>query len=155
MFGITPTEIAIFVALTVVSTVGTTVAVGALLVWIPADHFTVKQRGLRRRISSPALAWLYLIGKNLGGALLVVVGLLLAVPGVPGQGVLTIFVGLLLMDVPGKRRLLLGIVRRPRVLRSINRLRARYQRLPLDVENARDSEPPSSPGESPSDPEKP
>jgi len=146
MFGLTSAEIGVYLALAVLSTVGTTVAAGAFLVLIPPDHFLVRRRGLRRRIESPALGVLYLLGKNLAGAVLVVLGILLAVPGVPGQGILTILVGLLLLDIPGKRRLELGIVRRPPVLRTINRLRARYHRAPLDVENARDSEPPSEPG---------
>jgi hypothetical protein len=143
MFGLTPTEMGVYLALAIVSTVGTTVAAGAFIVLIRPNHFLVRRRGLRRRIQSPALGVLYVVGKNLAGAVLVVLGILLAIPGVPGQGILTILVGLLMLDIPGKRRLELAIVRRPAVLHTINRLRARYHRAPLDVENARDSEPPS------------
>jgi hypothetical protein len=146
MFGLSFTEVGVYLALAVLSPVGTTVAAGAFIVLIRPDHFLVRRRGLRRRIQSPPLGVLYVLGKNLAGAVLVVLGILLAVPGVPGQGILTILVGLLMLDIPGKRRLELAIVRRPAVLRTINRLRARYQRAPLDVANARDSEPPSEPG---------
>ena len=74
------------------------------------------------------------VGKNLLGAVLVVVGAVLVIPGVPGQGLLTILIGLLLLDIPGKRRLELAIVRRPRVLRTINKLRKHYAKPPLVVE---------------------
>ena len=52
----------------------------------------------------------------------------------PGQGLLTILVGLLMLDIPGKRRLELAIVRRGPVLGSINKLRARFRRPPLRVD---------------------
>jgi UPF0716 family protein affecting phage T7 exclusion len=76
-------------------------------------------------------------GKNLLGVLLVVVGAILALPGVPGQGLLTILVGLLLLDLPGKRRIERRMVGRPRILRMINRLRKRFGRSPLVLGNRR------------------
>jgi hypothetical protein len=71
------------------------------------------------------------ISKNILGALLVVLGIILALPGVPGQGLLTVLIGLVLLDLPGKRRLERRIVGRPGVLRAINRLRKRFGRAPL------------------------
>jgi hypothetical protein len=49
----------------------------------------------------------------------------------PGQGVLTILAGLLLMDVPGKRRIERRLLARPGVLSRVNWLRARFGRPPL------------------------
>jgi hypothetical protein len=43
-------------------------------------------------------------------------------------------IGLTLVDFPGKRRLERRLLRHPRVLRAINRLRARFDRPPLDVD---------------------
>jgi hypothetical protein len=60
-----------------------------------------------------------------------VVGIVLTLPGVPGQGMLTILLGLMLLDVPGKRRLERRIVGRRRILKAINRLRKRFGRPPL------------------------
>jgi hypothetical protein len=71
------------------------------------------------------------ISKNILGALLAVLGIILALPGVPGQGLLTVLIGLVLLDLPGKRRLERQIVSRPRVLRAINRLRKRFGQAPL------------------------
>jgi hypothetical protein len=57
----------------------------------------------------------------------------MAVPGIPGQGVLTMIVGLTLLDFPGKRGLECRLIGRPRILRTINRLRARFGRPPLEM----------------------
>ena len=79
----------------------------------------------------PVLRWGGLILKNVLGVLLVLFGVLMSLPGVPGQGVLTILMGVMLMDFPGKRRLELKLVSRPKVLRTVNRIRARFDRPPL------------------------
>jgi hypothetical protein len=69
--------------------------------------------------------------KNLLGGALVVVGLLLSVPGVPGQGVLVMLMGVILLDIPAKRKLEQRLLGRPRVLAAMNRLRARFGKPPL------------------------
>jgi hypothetical protein len=55
----------------------------------------------------------------------------MSLPGVPGQGILTILLGLIMMDIPGKRPFETGLVKRPKVLQSINRLRERFGKPPL------------------------
>lgn len=70
--------------------------------------------------------------KNALGLVLIVLGLLLSLPGVPGQGVLTMLIGLMLMDFPGKRRLERKLVARPGVLAAMNRVRAWLRRPPLE-----------------------
>jgi hypothetical protein len=77
------------------------------------------------------LRWGGLVVKNLLGAFLVLLGVLMSLPGVPGQGVLTILLGVMLLDFPGKRKLELKLVSRPKVLRTINRIRHRFDKSPL------------------------
>jgi hypothetical protein len=79
----------------------------------------------------PVLRWGGLVAKNLLGAFLVLLGIVLSLPGVPGQGVLTILLGVMLLDFPGKRGLELKLVSRPKVLNTINRIRHRFDRPPL------------------------
>ena len=79
----------------------------------------------------PVLRWTGIVVKNLLGAFLVLLGVLMSLPGVPGQGVLTILLGVMLLDFPGKRSLELRLVSRPKVLRTINRIRQRFDRPPL------------------------
>lgn len=113
-------------------------AVTYVLVRLPATYF---QSGYERALwveRHRALRWTGIGLKNVLGVILVLLGVLMLLPGVPGQGVLTILLGLMLMDFPGKRRLELKIVRRPRVLAAINRLRAKFGKEPmiLDEEDA-------------------
>jgi hypothetical protein len=56
-------------------------------------------------------------------------GLVLLV--LPGQGLLTMLAGLVLLDLPGKRAFERRVVARPRVLSALNWLRARAGREPL------------------------
>jgi hypothetical protein len=75
-----------------------------------------------------------IVGKNLAGAVLLVLGLVMALPGIPGQGILTMIIGITLVDFPGKQRLERRLIGRPAVLRRLNRLRARFRRPPLEVD---------------------
>ena len=49
----------------------------------------------------------------------------------PGQGVLTILIGLILMDIPGKRPLEAKLIKRPIILAAVNNCRAKYNKPPL------------------------
>ena len=74
----------------------------------------------------PVLRVLGLVLKNLIGIFLVFMGIILSLPGVPGQGILTILIGLMLMSFPGKRSLEKKLLGRPWVLNGVNRLRERF-----------------------------
>ena len=75
-----------------------------------------------------------MIGKNVLGVLLVGLGIVLSLPGVPGQGILTILLGVMLLDFPGKRRLERKLISRPSVLSTVNALRHRYGKPALVLE---------------------
>lgn len=70
-----------------------------------------------------------LAAKNLLGYLLIVAGIAMLL--LPGQGVLTMLLGFIMVDLPGKYRFEQWLVARPLVLRSINMLRRRAGREPL------------------------
>ena len=100
-----------------------------LVVALPARYF-IDEHGLWAG-KHPLVRLLGLIGKNLLGLVLIVLGVLLSIPFVPGQGLLTILIGLVLLDIPGKHRLVQRLVRRPGVLRTLNQVRAWFGRSPL------------------------
>ena len=108
--------------------------VGFLLIILPPTFFLDSHRpdwwGNRHRL----LRWLGLGLKNLCGVMLVLLGIVLSLPGVPGQGLLTIVIGVALLDFPGKRRLLRWLMRRRGVTATINRLRARWGKPPFLLE---------------------
>lgn len=93
-----------------------------LLVKMPADYLV---RPARRR----SLA-LHLL-RNLGGIVLVALGIVLLV--LPGQGMLTVLMGVAVLDVPAKRRLLRRILCQKTVRSAVQKLRARAHRAPLLV----------------------
>ncbi len=71
------------------------------------------------------------IGKNLLGGLLMIAGLAMLV--LPGQGLLTLFVGFLLIDFPRKYSLEKWLIRRRYIIGPINWLRTRRNRPPLRI----------------------
>jgi hypothetical protein len=70
-----------------------------------------------------------LVVKNLLGCLFVVAGLLMLV--LPGQGLLSILIGIILLDFPGKYSVERWLISRPPVLHTVNWLRRRAGRPPL------------------------
>lgn len=64
--------------------------------------------------------------KNLAGGLLAVAGLAMLV--LPGQGLLTLILALVLLDIPGKRKLEARLLSHPRLLGMLNRTRRRFGR---------------------------
>lgn len=129
-------RLAFFGGLCLVSFVATLALAAAFLVRLPADYFT----GIRRphfEHSHLALRVVLIGLKNLLGIVIIAAGLAMSIPGVPGQGLLTIFIGLTFVDFPGKFRLERALILRPRVLGAIDRLRARFGKLPLERPPAR------------------
>ena len=107
-------------------------AVGWVIIRVPADYFARENPGEGQWAHRHPLIRVALIaGKNLLGLVLVAAGILMLV--LPGQGVLTIVAGLFLLDIPGRHRLVMWLVRRPPVLKSLNWIRERAGREPFLV----------------------
>ena len=117
------------VLLFVLSLVGLPLIVNRL----PTDFFSRPERRRRTSFERDRPFWFVLCRslKNVLGCALLLLGVLMLFA--PGQGLLTVFVALLLIDYPGKRRLQRWIVSRPAVHRPLNALRRRAGRPPLDV----------------------
>ena len=101
-----------------------------LIVRLPADFYAVDNHRRRLFEDKPLVRMLFLGVKNTLGALLLVAGLFMLV--LPGQGILTILAALALLNFPGKRALEMRILHRPAILNSINWLRRRAHREPLE-----------------------
>ena len=105
--------------------------VSLILVKLPADHFSKDRKTKFWAGNSPALNAAKVIGKNLLGVFLVLLGIVLSLPGVPGQGLLTILLGIMLLDFPGRERLEQKLLSKPSIVNTINRLRGRFGKPPL------------------------
>jgi hypothetical protein len=100
--------------------------VSFILVKIPPDYFQENRPHEFWIERHPAVRLLGMLGKNLLGILLVALGIVMAIPGVPGQGILTILLGIMLLDFPGRQKFERRIVSQPRVLKNVNKLRHRF-----------------------------
>lgn len=120
-------------ALAVVVVLGSTALALVVLVRLPATYFIEPRRGFMAG-NHPLLRAAGILAKNLLGVVLMVAGIAMALPGVPGPGIATLLVGLALLDFPGKQALERRVIRQPRVLAAVNALRKRFAAPPLIVE---------------------
>ncbi len=110
--------------------VGSLLLIPWIIVRLPADYFNGPQRSLTAwKIEHPAMRLSVLIFKNMLGIVFLLSGVVMLV--LPGQGLLMMLVGIMLMNFPGKRRLERWCISRPRILRGINWIRRRNNRPPM------------------------
>jgi len=105
--------------------------VSLVLVKLPATYFKRSHDRTFLANRPPMIRGLAMVAKNLLGVVLVAVGIVLSLPGVPGQGMLTILLGIMLLDFPGKLRFEYWLVSRPKILNAINKLRHRFSKPEL------------------------
>ena len=112
--------------------IGTLILVPWIVIRIPADYFVGAHRPVSVTASlHPVLRIIMLLLKNILGLAVVLMGIAMLV--LPGQGLLTILIGFMLLDFPGKFACERWLVSRQLVLRSVNWLRHRSHKAPLEV----------------------
>ena len=119
------------VALFVISLTLSFLAIGLVMVKVPPNYFSTHYQRDFLPNSPWLVRWGAVIAKNIAGVFLILLGIVLSLPGVPGQGFLTILLGLIFLDIPGKRPFEAKIIQRPTVLAAINKLRLKYGKPPL------------------------
>jgi hypothetical protein len=106
----------------------------AVVIRLPADYFVRAPARGGFWQSHRVLRLILKVGKNLLGTLMLAMGVVLSLPLVPGPGLLFMLLGLGFIDFPGKRSLELRLLRQPRVLSSVNKMRARFGKAPILTE---------------------
>jgi len=109
--------------------IGSIVGVWIVLVRLPEDYLITHRTPEANRFRWTVGHLVNMAARNLAGIAFVSAGIVMLVT--PGQGILSIFVGLTLIDFPGKRKLILKILAYPKVLKTINRLRKKAHKPPL------------------------
>ena len=122
------------VALTVLSIVffvGSLIAIPFILVRLPADFFDVRVPRPWMEVHHPVLRVLGHLVKNAVGAIFLFAGFLMLF--LPGQGILTMLIGISMLDFPGKRNVEAKLIGQPAVLNTINGMREKFGKPPLII----------------------
>lgn len=107
-------------------------AIPWLILVMPEDYFVAPRHEPDRGV----LAWTIWILRNCLACILVVAGIAMLV--LPGQGLLTILIGLMCSTFPGKYRMERRLVRYPSIYNAVNWIRERGHRNPIQYPHAKD-----------------
>jgi len=125
--------------LTVLTLVSVVVFVASLLIipWLilqlPSDYFnSLDSEPYHPLERHPAVRTLVSISRNVIGLCLIGIGIVLLV--LPGQGLLTIIVGIILTRFPGKRQLIYWLVARKSVHNSLNWIRRQADKPEFELQ---------------------
>ncbi len=113
----------------IIGLVGSVITIPVILVRLPADYFDTRIPRHWMKDRHPVLRVVGLIVKNLAGTVFVLAGFIMLF--LPGQGLLTMLIGISLIDFPKKRLVEAKIVSQPSILKAINSLRHRFNKPPL------------------------
>ena len=127
--GIPPAVLLTMAGVSLFAFVGTLVAIPFILVRLPEDYFDLRVPRYWMKDSHPVLRVLGLVLKNAFGVVFFLAGLLMLF--LPGQGALTMLIGISLLDFPGKRRLEARIIGIPKIFGVVNSLRTKYGKPPF------------------------
>ncbi|MGE9291091.1 MAG: PGPGW domain-containing protein [Puniceicoccales bacterium] len=111
--------------------VGSLLAIPLIVAYLPADFFVREAK--RIDWTHPGAVILKIL-KNTVGALLLIAGFLMLF--LPGQGLLSILLGISLLDFPAKRRWQLALVSRKSIHSSIDWMRRKANRCPIEIPNS-------------------
>jgi Putative transmembrane protein (PGPGW) len=127
-----PTSVLLgFTLASVIGFVGSLVIIPIILIRLPADYFDTRFPRHWMRDHHPVLRVIGLIIKNVVGFVFILAGFIMLF--LPGQGLLTILIGISLIDFPGKLELEAKIIGFPKILNTINNLRHKFGKPPLTV----------------------
>ena len=117
------------IVFSVMAFVGTLLAIPAILIRLPSDYFQNHHHKPWFANHHPVVRALGLFIKNILGVIFLLAGIAMLV--LPGQGLLTMLLGILFIDFPGKHRLEKKLIQHPKILQAINALREKTGKPPF------------------------
>ncbi|MDO8895343.1 PGPGW domain-containing protein [Nitrosomonas sp.] len=123
-------------AASVIGFIGSLIAIPWILIRLPSDYFDMRVPRYWMKDHHPVLRTIGLIVKNIAGSIFLIAGFLMLL--LPGQGLLTMLIGISFMDFPNKRKLEARIVGQPVFLKAINAMRQKFNKLPLTLSPSSD-----------------
>jgi hypothetical protein len=112
----------VLIVVSVAFFVGTLAAIPFIVRRLPADYFARPRpkHSLAKRIV-----------RNVVGVVLVAAGIVMLV--LPGQGIVTVLLGLSVLDLPIKDRILRWLLQRPKIQEGVQRIRSKAGKPPLVI----------------------
>lgn len=117
--------------LSVITFLGSLIAIPWIIAKLPVDYF-IRHRTVvaERHNRHPVLAKIIFVVRNLSGIIFFLAGV--AMLFLPGQGIITILIGVSFMDFPKKHKIVDYLVSRPRVVAVLNWIRRKQKKPPFD-----------------------
>ncbi|MCP5246497.1 MAG: hypothetical protein H6937_11365 [Burkholderiales bacterium] len=125
-----PVEVLInLTIISIISFIASLVIIPIILIRLPHDYFDIRIPRYWMKDHHPVLRILGLIVKNIVGGIFFLAGFIMLF--LPGQGILTMLIGISFMDFPKKRLLEAKIIEQPVILSTINTMRQKCNKSPL------------------------
>lgn len=122
----------LLVTASIIGLIASLVLVPWMLIQIPHDYFSHKKRQKHQwRNQPPIVRLLFFLIKNILGVVFIISGIIMLF--IPGQGIITIIIGVILTDFPYKYKIERWIIKHPTILKSINQLRKKVKKSPLEL----------------------
>lgn len=117
-------------ALSLLTFIGSLIATPWIIARLPVDFFIRhRQKVEERHRHHPVIARLIYITRNGIGFIFFLAGLAMLV--LPGQGIITILIGVCFLDFPRKHHLVEYLIHRPSVIRLLNWIRRKEKKPPF------------------------
>ncbi len=113
--------------------VGTLLAIPAILIRLPPDYFQNHHHKPWFANHHPIVRAGGLFIKNVVAIIFIIAGIAMLV--LPGQGLLTMLLGILFLDFPGKHRIESRLIQNPHILKAINALREKAGKPPFTFDH--------------------
>lgn len=108
---------------------GSFVVIPVLIARLPQDYFLQQKDAHSKKDRDSIGSIFYLLIKNVAGIFLFLCGIAMLL--LPGQGLLSMLIGLSLISFPGKRTMVRGIARRRSIFKALNWIRRKVKQPPL------------------------
>jgi hypothetical protein len=117
--------------LSVVTFIGSLLAIPWIIGRLPPNYFIRhRQNVAARHERHPLMAKVIFVTRNSIGFVFFLAGIAMLI--LPGQGLITILIGLSFMDFPKKHDVVDFLIRRPRVIQFLNWIRRKEKKPPFE-----------------------
>ncbi len=117
--------------LSVLTFIGSLIAIPWIIGRLPVDYIILHRKLVEERHGRhPVWAKIIFVTRNVVGIFFLLAGIAMLV--LPGQGIITILIGISFMDFPRKHKFVDYLIQRPRVIRLLNWIRRKEKKPPFE-----------------------